>query len=284
MSLAQKISTTQLQQIRDYLADSCGIIIGDAMHSDIDSGLARILAKHQVASIDEFLNLPAAANGGIRDALVNAVIPRESSWFRDQELYDAIVAELLPVCERSRITDEEGIFRIWSAGCSTGQEPYSLAIALHNYREFSVADPALPPCYEILGTDVSPAALFIAVSGRYNSRAMTGNLSEDFVFRYFERDRQVFSLRDVIRRSVRFRQHNLLDPVGNLVSGPVDLVFLRYVLGFYTTDTQRVVIEHIANTMRPGGVLCLGHDETLPANDWFEPFALAACQCFRRKQ
>jgi chemotaxis protein methyltransferase CheR len=284
MNVAQTISTAQLQQIRNYLAESCGIVIGDAWHHTIESGVARILAAHKVDSVDKFLSLPAAAGGCFRDSLVNAVIPRESSWFRDNELYDAITTELLPLSEHSQSDRGESAFRIWSAGCSTGQEPYSLAIALHNYHELSINDSALPPSYEILGTDVSPAALFIAVSGRYNSRAMTGDLSEDYLVRYFERDRQVYCLRDTVRRAVHFRQHNLLDPATDLADGPIDLVFLRYVLEFYTTATQQTVIGHIAEAMRRGGVLCLGKDEVLPENDWFEPITLAGYHCFRRKQ
>ncbi len=271
MSFTETLTDDNLQLIRDFLAESCGIRIGDAIHHEIETGIARLMSAYGTDSVSAFLDHAAITEYGIRDQLVSAVISRESQWFRDLESYDFIMSELLPELEKRTAVAGIKALRFWSAGCSTGQEPYSLAIALHNHKKVSVADSTLPAGIDVIGTDVSPAALFLAISGRYNSRAMTGNLSDTYLDRYFDLENQVYCLKDVIRLSVQFHQHNLFDPAGDITGGPVDIVLLRYVLEFYTTQTQTVLLSHIADNMTPGGWLCLGKGETLPENSPFAP-------------
>ena len=269
MSAVTSISAEQMEQIRLFLRTQCGLVIGDARHHHVEESIARLMALHGATSIEYFLHTATENNASIRDQLANAVISRESFWFRDPDSFDIVVNDLLPVLDKRLEDDPKSKARFWSAGCSTGQEAYSLAIAIHNHKKYSVTDPALASCYEITGTDISPAALFLAIAGRYDQMAMTTGLTEDFHNRYFLQEGRIYLLRDVIRRSVKFSQHNLLDPVGNFAGGPFDVVFLRYVLEYYSESAQLKVLEHIVKGMSADGVLFLGLTESLPENNFF---------------
>ncbi len=283
MNTAMSISVKQMEQIRSFLNTQCGLVIGDARHHHIEESIARLMALHDVTSIDNLLHAASESDSGIRDQLANAVISRESFWFRDSGCFDVILNDLLPVLDKRIKSKPKSKARFWSAGCSTGQEAYSLAMAIHNHKKYSVTNPALTSCYEITGTDVSPAALFLAVAGRYDQMAMNSGLTEDFHNRYFLREGQIYLLRDVIRRSVKFHQHNLLDPVSAISGGPVDIVLLRNVLEYYSESAQLEVIEHIARSMSPDGVLFLGLAESLPENNFFVKEDFGGVAGYRRK-
>jgi len=283
MNSATAITDEHLDQIRALLLDQCGIVIGDARHPLIEESVARLLVAHQASSVDEFLQSASTIQSGLRDQLVNAVISRESAWFRDPEYFDAIINEVFPTLEEQLSNKTKSKLRFWSAGCSTGQEIYSLALAVHNHRKLSISSPDFPLDCEFVGTDVSPAALFLAVSGRYDQQAISSGLNEDYRARYFVKEGQIYALRDVIRRSVKFYPHNLLDPVAGFATNPFDLVLLRYVLEYYSESAQRQVIEQIANSMSPGGILFLGCGETLPQNDFFSEHLFDHLVGYRRK-
>jgi len=248
----------------------------------MQEGLARVMARVDVDSIEGLLARAADPRGGVRDQLVNALISRETWWFRDPECYSAIET-LLSLLENALADGQHDRIRIWSAGCSTGQEPYSLVISILEHRRRAGQEPLFPDQYEILATDVSPAALFLAVAGRYDSQAMGRGLDESLRERYFYPEGLVRCIRPPLRATVTFRQHNLLEPCDTLCSMPFDIVLLRNVLEYYAAVTQRVLLAHIAEAMFPGGYLFLGQGESLPEGSDFELSRLGSHTCYRRR-
>ena len=274
------LTQDQLSRLRGLLAERSGLRIGNASHPAVQEGLARLMARTGADSFEAFLERAS----GLRDDLAQAMISRETHWFREPECLRAIVDELLPELEERLDCGRTGRIRIWSAGCSTGQEPYSLVMAiLASLAERGLGD-RLPAHFELVGSDLSPSAIFLAVAGRYEARALRDDgLAGDCLQRFFEESGRVFTIRDAIRRSVRFRQHNLLDPGNGLAGGPFDIVILRHVLEYYTESHQREILSAVRAGMSPEGVLFLGARETMPAGEPFCETQLQGCTCHRRQ-
>lgn len=282
MKTTYSVSSDQLQQLRELLDSRCGIWLGDATHHFVGDGVARLMAQLRVETFDEFYQQAADPTAGLRDRLLNAMISRETAWFRDPESLTVLVEEILPEFEEQLACGGAEKLRIWSAGCATGQEPYSLVMSLLERQRREDQAGELPDHFEIIGTDISPAALFIAVAGRYERTAVAKGLPSGYLERYFQRGEFAYCLREPVRQAVRFRQRNVLNSVEGLVSGRFDIVLMRHVLEYYTDSTKDALLTNIAAGIVPGGVLMLGRHESLRENTMFEPMNIPGCACYRR--
>lgn len=282
MKATYSVSGDQLQQLRELLDSRCGIWLGDANNRFVEEGIARLMAQLRVESFEEFYAHAVDPGAGLRDRLVNAMVSRETAWFRDPECLAILADDILPEFEERLACGEEEKIRIWSAGCATGQEPYSLVMALLERQREDDHIPALPQYFEIFGTDISPAALFIAVAGRYEPGAMADGLPSGYLDRYFQRGDLAYCLREDVRQAVRFRQRNVLNSAGGLASGLFDIVLMRHVLEYYTDATKDALLRNIAAGTVSGGVLLLGRHESLCENEAFEPMNIPGCACYRR--
>ncbi len=281
--MASSLTTDQLQQLRELLAAGCGIAVGDAGHPSVQEGIARLMARHEKTGFDEFIAWATNTCTGVRDQLLNAMVSRETAWFRDPECWDALGSEVLAPMEEKLEAGGAGKIRVWSAGCSTGQEPYSFVMSiLERIRQMGMGT-QFPTYYDVIATDISPAALFLAVAGRYDARAMAQGLSPEHRKRYFTREGAVWCLVDAVRQAVRFRQRNLQDPYEGETAGPFDVVLLRRVLEYYAPETRRRIVGQVAEAMSPGGVLFLGSGETCPEHDKLLPEERGRCTVYRRR-
>lgn len=278
------LTQEQLSRLSDLLEARCGLRIGDASHPAVLEGVARLMARTGATTFDAFYARATELGSALRDQLANAMISRETAWFRDPEGLAAIAASVVPALAERMACGSSDRIRIWSAGCSTGQEPYSLVMALLSQLSGQGLGERLPGHYEIIATDISPSAIFLAVAGRYDARTLhTDGLPADYVQRFFQEHGRVACIRDAIRRSVRFRHHDLLDPADRLAGGPFDIVLLRHVLEYYTQAHQQQILARISGAVTADGVLFLGTGETLPACDLFQEVPLEGCVCFRRR-
>jgi chemotaxis protein methyltransferase CheR len=151
--------------------------------------------------------------------------------------------------------------RIWSAACSTGQEPYSIAMTI---QEFARRRSVVPLEHvEILATDISPSALFIAMAGRYDRMAMARGLPDDLRGRYFDQAGQAWALKERTRKMVTFRKFNLQENFGLL--GRFDIIFCRNVAIYFSEGFKRDLFRRFAALLRPNGCLVLGASESLAA-------------------
>lgn len=208
----------------------------------------------------ETLDALAAAttmSGELATAVVNAMLNHESSFFRDAQVFD-LVAE---VARDFRADGGKRPLRAWSAGCSTGQEPVSLAITFAE----TAADLA-----EIIATDVSDVALARARSGLYSQFEIQRGLSIRRLVGWFEPSGSAWAAKRDLLRAVHYRRMNLVaDP---LPGGRFDIVLCRNVLLYLPPHTRRLVLDRIASTLRPDGLLALGAGETvIGQSDCFRP-------------
>jgi len=190
--------------------------------------------------------------------LAKALTIGETYFFRYTEHFEALARAVLPACVKAHEQDHDRSLRILSAGCSSGEEAYSIAILL------SEAFPQLAAWnISILGIDINPAAIEKATAARYSKWSLR-ETPEGLAARYFEPAGRQLRVRETIRRAVRFEQRNLTDD-DNLFwqAGAFDVVLCRNVMMYFPLDVTRRVVARIARTLRQGGFLFLGHAETL---------------------
>ena len=218
----------------------------------VDTVLLPLMRERRLETLDQLvLALLDGRDPHLAGRVVDALINCETSFFRDQHVFDQIV-EIVAEVERSGRRA-----RIWSAGCSTGQEPLSLAMIFAERQQVSGA--AMP---EIVATDVCEAALARARSGCYTQFEVQRGLPIRHLVRWFEgRPNNEFAARPDLLRHIAFRHMNLvLDPPPG---GAFDLVLCRNVMLYFSPDPKRRAFQTLAAAMRPSGGLILGAGETV---------------------
>lgn len=198
--------------------------------------------------------------------LLDLLTTTETYFFRNSEQFDVLIADVLPRIIREKMNSADKSIRVWSAGCSRGNEAYSIAIAImevfSSYENWYIS---------ILGTDVNRPALFSAQDAVYGQHDM-GHLSKEYQSKYFVRDGSNYILNDNVKKMVKFEYHNLAkDPFTMEAMQNLDIIFCRNVTIYFDFETTRQVINNFADCLLPGGLLFLGHAETLwQISDKFE--------------
>ena len=185
-------------------------------------------------------------------AAVEAMSPSESAFFREPQTFDWIVGEVLPELARRR---EGGALRLWAAACGTGQEVYSLAMALEEAAPAGVT-------LEVFASDLCERRLEKAQGGIYSQFEVQRGLSARRLVRHFEGLEDGFALSPRVRQMVRWRRVNLLEDLTRL--GRFDLVLCRNLMGYLQEEARARVLANLANVLSPDGWLVLGAGETAP--------------------
>ncbi|KQM65663.1 chemotaxis protein CheR [Sphingomonas sp. Leaf17] len=217
----------------------------------LDTTLKPILRERGLADLDGLVSLLLEGNDrGVGDQIVDALLNQETSFFREAPIFDTLLDAL-------KVVEAEGRRpRIWSAGCSTGQEPLSLAMLLAERRdETGVAMP------EIVATDVSEVALARGRSGRFTQFEIQRGLPIRRMMRWFDGDGDEWVAKPDLVASVTFRRMNLV--ADRPPPGPFDIVLCRNVLFYLDPVLRAAVFERLASVLRPGGLLVLGAGETV---------------------
>lgn len=237
-----------------YLERTCGIVLGPGKESLIESRLMHLMQQHGLAALRDLVRaLENGANARLRAAVIDAMTTTETSWFRDPAHFRILVDEVLPALSASRV-------RIWSAGCATGQEPYSISMAVQDYLRSGPA--RFASGVEIVATDIAHSALDEARRGLYCGSGASRGLSDEQRQRFFApAPGDCLSVRQEIRQRVVFREFNLIR--GLDVLGHFDVIFCRNVLAYFATPLKREVLARLARSLRTGGHLFLGSTEDL---------------------
>jgi chemotaxis protein methyltransferase CheR len=239
----------------------------------VESRLQPLAQRTGTGSVSGLVaQLQADPDGGLCEQVIDAMTICETSWFRDRIPFEALTEHVLPSLAA---TDRPRELRIWSAGCASGQEAYSLAMTAHEWLRgapgWSVS---------VLATDRSDSLVSRARDGRYSQLDVNRGLPVTALMRYFDRQGAHWRVREEVRDLVEFRRLNLAGPFDGV---PVmDVVFLRNVLIYFDLDTKRDVLRKVARILRPGGVLFLGAGETtLHLGAEFEQRAVGGALCYQ---
>jgi chemotaxis protein methyltransferase CheR len=213
--------------------------------------------------------------GILHRLVVEALAISETSWFRDAHVWVELRQTILPgLLERRKATRS---LSLWSAACATGQEPYSLAMILHEF-----GDRLSGWQVRTLATDFSQGILKRAQAASYSQLEMNRGLPASQLVRHFRKMPDAWELRSEVRARVEFRELNLVHGWPELP--PMDLVLLRNVLIYFEPELRRRVLRQLARLLRPDGVLVLGAGETtLTLDDSFEAVPLARTVVYRRR-
>jgi chemotaxis protein methyltransferase CheR len=248
------LAPEQFTSLRDRLADYSGVYLDLTRLRLLEHGLAQRLhaTGDDLASYERRIQRPDG-----RDELrllAELVLNHETIFFRNGPHLRALREVLLPELHRRKPAGEP--IRIWSAGCATGEEPYSLAITALETLGQPLARPV-----EIWATDLSDPALRKARAGFYRGRALQ-NLTEDLLARYFTPKDDGYIIGDALRALVHFESLNLLDPFPRYASG-VDIIFCQNVTIYFQLKTCQELIARFYSCLPARGLLCLGFSETL---------------------
>jgi chemotaxis protein methyltransferase CheR len=234
-----------LADVEAALRDACGITLTDGLRSALADAFHRAAAAERLAP-EAFVARLRARDARCLTALVEASVIAETYFFRHPEQFDALRALLFDVAPRDRALS------IWSAGCATGEEPYSLAMALLESARAGCGD-------RVLATDVSARALAVAREGVYGAWSLR-RLDAAVRERYFEGHPPRVSVRDEVRARVEFARHNIVADAPPAMG--FDLVVCRNVLIYFERETAEAVAARLASVVAPGGLLLLGPVET----------------------
>ena len=245
---------TAAGQIADLIREQTGIVLPATRESAIAAAVARAAPGLDLAA---FLRAASGPQGdrGLVHRLIDEVTIQETSFVRDRSQFDEIGWHGLLEAD---VAAGSQTIRVWSAGCASGEEAYTLALLA------AEAFAPGPPPVDVLGTDVSSAALAAAAAGRYRERAVRG-LEPSLRERYLDRQTDgSYLVGHRLRALVRFRRHNLVrDPVPPLGESHFDLIVCRNVLIYFDAPTIAQVIESLQRSLRRGGMLMLGAADAL---------------------
>ncbi len=246
------------EQFRAFLEKNSGIQLGANKQYLVSSRLNRLMEQQGLTSLrDLVVRIQTHPRGGLREQVIDAMTTNETLWFRDAYPFEALKQRILP--ERLKANAGQRL-RIWSAACSSGQEPYSLAITADEFERSHMG--ALRSGLQIIATDLSGSMLTHCRAGEYDSLAIARGLSPERLQRYFDaKSTGRWAIKAAIKSRVEFRPLNLLDSYAIL--GKFDVIFCRNVLIYFSAEVKKDILRRMHTALKPGGYLFLGASEAL---------------------
>jgi chemotaxis protein methyltransferase CheR len=252
MNMTNEIAHETLSRV---LEKHTGQVVAANRHWRLEMALKPVMRRY---SIPDPETLAAVIRSGSDSQLVTdcveAMINNETCFFRDQPNFALLTGPLLDAMRAKNMQSKT--LRIWSAACSTGQEPYSLAIMIcenaEKWRDWTV---------EIMATDVSAGALKRAKEGRYSQFEIQRGLPVILMLKHFSQVDEDWYIKDNLKKMVTFRQYNMLERT--MHSGKFDVILCRNMLMYLSEDKRRLVLDSISQSLSPGGMVMLGAAETV---------------------
>ena len=279
-SAEQGISDRDYFELCTLIRAECGIAFGEGKRLMVESRLRRRARTLGIGSLAAYCGLLRGDGGRGSELphLIDAVTTHKTDFFREPAHFSFLTARAVPDLARTTGAGTRRPLRLWSSACSTGQEPYTLAMALAEYARGEGNDGFR---FQITGSDISTAVLETAAAAVYGQELIRP-LPADFqryLLRSRDRSRKLVRIAPELRSLVKFQQVNLMDskyPFGD----PFDVVFCRNVMIYFDRATQASVLQRVSTTLRAGGYLFMGHSESLCGLDL--PLEQVAATVYRR--
>ena len=267
--MRSEITPAEYTAFKDFLQQACGILLGDNKQYLVKSRLRAICDQNDIPSLGELMErLRKQPRGGLRETVIDAMTTNETLWFRDTHPYRILSDKLL-----MELTEKGGPaqIRIWSAACSTGQEPYSMAMVIDEFKRQKPG--RLRSDVKIIATDISKSVLEQAKKGEYEMLAIGRGLSEERQRAYFSKTAGgSWQVKPDLKRNIEFRELNLLE---RYAIGKFDIIFCRNVLIYFSAELKKDIITRMHQCLNPGGYLVLGASESL--NGLPDKFDMVQC-------
>ena len=254
-----ELSDEEFEQFRRIIYRSTGIHLSKKKKTLVISRLSKRLRALNLADFSQYYRY-LKENHNSSDELVhmiNRITTNKTEFFRERSHFDFLREDLLP--HMIKKADKSGIarrLRIWSAGCSTGEEPYSIAMTIQEaFRGKQGWD------IKILATDVDTEVLRKGITGVYSPNKVV-DVPSEYLKRYFERQDDGYHVKEGIKSMVVFRRLNLIREIYPM-KGPFDIIFCRNVIIYFDRDTKKRLMERFYQYLKDGGFIFMGHSESL---------------------
>ncbi len=270
------LATAEFDYLRALVKDHTAIVLDAGKEYLAETRLAPLLSEHGCTSVQELvMQLRRQSFNGLHRKVLNAMTNNETWFFRDANCFAALTGFVLPEMVKRRARERK--LAIWSAACSSGQEPYSIAMAL--CEQFHLPGWSL----SILGTDFSTTILERARTGLYRQMEVNRGLPVTLLTRYFKQQGLHWQLKPEILAMVQLRFLNLAESWNETVP-PADIVMLRNVLIYFDVETRKAILGRIRRVLRRDGFLFLGCAETtLNLDVGFEVVQAGKYVCYQLK-
>ncbi len=253
-----QMSREDFLMIRDFIHEKCGIYFAENKTYLVKNRLVKRMAELGIKNFrDYFYHVKYDTSLKEFTALLNLITTNETSFFRNEPQLLSFSNEVLPLLVEQKGKIRSKQLRIWSAGCSTGEEPYTLSMIIHeklkDLKDWSV---------EIIANDISEQVLQAARRGEYSGITLR-NVSPEALNRFFTKSGDVYRVNPSVKSLVNFSHMNLNDPRRTSINSNVDVIFCRNVMIYFSDDVKRQLTRNFYNALAPGGYFYIGHSETL---------------------
>lgn len=246
----------EFRRLCDFLYRRTGMIFTEAKRYYVDRRVADRVAATGTGTFGNYFVHLRGNTGGEIEQFINAFTVNETYFFREQHQLQCLTASLL--AERTAAKQSGAPIRIWSVPCSTGEEPYSIAIwLLEHWQDVDTYD------IEIVGSDIDTRAIDAARAGIFGKRALM-RLNPALIDRYFRAvGAEQWQVVGDLRQSINFTAVNIVEPNDTSAHGKFDIIFCRNVLIYFDDQARRIAAENLYENLLPGGYICLGHAESM---------------------
>ncbi len=271
IQMTDLLTDAEFEMFRKIIYDKSGITFSATNRSILDSRLKEILREKKLSSITEYYSL-ITSNESEMNSMLDSVTTNLTRFFRNQPHFDAFINYVIPhVLEEKKKTGDKTI-KIWSAGCSTGEEPYTIAMILKEI---------LPPGYKfmITASDISLKSLMVGQQGFYPESRIQG-VPENYLSKYFEKRDGGYQVVQDLVSSIKFDYHNLRNDSG---MRNLDVIFCRNVLIYFDDAAQKACIDRFWDALGNKSYLFIGHSESLFGMDTKFEFLKTDWACIYQK-
>jgi len=270
------MSDGDFRQFRDFIYDQCGINLMPKKKLMLTSRLSKRLRELGMSSFTEYFDYVTSSRGRSEELvrMINVVSTNKTDFFRESKHFDFLINQALPHFVRSGGASSHKRLNVWSAGCSSGEEPYTLAMVLSEFFRTTGMG-----AFSIYATDISTRVLAIAQKGIYPESTVepvSRQLKQKYLMKGKGPKEGFCRIVPELRKYVRFQRLNLIEGRHFGLRTEMDIIFCRNVVIYFDRRTQIRLFEKFYNQLKPGGYLFIGHSETLHGiNDKFVPVGVA---------
>lgn len=270
-SMADLLSDADFDLFRKLIYDESGITFSDTNRSILDSRLKERLREKQLTDIREYYRIITSDKEEMK-VFLDSVTTNLTRFFRNQPHFDALINYVIPHILETKKEKGDTVVRIWSAGCSTGEEPYTIAMILEDILP-------KPYTYELVASDISLKSLMVGRQGFYEA-SRVGGIPEKYLERFFLKTGSGYQVVPDVMKKIRFDYHNLKNDSGlrNL-----DIIFCRNVLIYFDEAAQLAAVNRFYDNLGPHSYLFIGHSESLFGMDTKFEFLKTDWACLYQK-
>lgn len=256
---SQKLEETEFKKIQDFMLKNLGVKLSPIKIVMVNSRLIKRLRATEIYNFPDYVNYALSIEGkrsGELQSMIDELTTHKTDFFREPEQYEFLKNSVLPEIHNSRST----FFKIWSAGCSTGEEPYTLAMLLDQYQQNNAGFD-----YSIAASDVSNGVLNKAIAGVYKAPILK-DIDSALIKKYFTPSKieseNTYTVSKALKDKINFSIINLVDHY-KFMPNYFDVIFCRNTLIYFEEEAKREVVRKFISKIKPGGFLFVGLSETV---------------------